>query len=190
MPKQNDYTLTEDEQKQIQQAMKNAETRVSRRATVIYNLHQGYKPEEVANWHQISLASVYNHFNRFKTEGIAGLPDKAKSGRPHKATEEYIAVLEETLETDPHDMGYAFTIWTQARLRRYLSEQTGIQLSRSRFQELMQRLGYRYRRPKRDLGHEQDAELREQFKQVLDEVKKQPKQVKSSYSLWTKSSSN
>ncbi len=108
---------------------------------MIYNLHQGYKPEEVANWHQISLASVYNHFNHFKTEGIAGLPDKAKSGRPHKATEEYIAVLEETLETDPHDMGYAFTIWTQARLRRYLSEQTGIQLSRSRFQELMQILG-------------------------------------------------
>lgn len=186
MPKQNDYTLTEDDQKQIQKAMKNSETRVSKRATVIYNLHQGYKPEDVATLHQISLGTVYNHYKRFKAEGISGLPDKAKSGRPHKATEEYIARLEETLETDPHDLGYAFTIWTQARLRRYLEEQTGIQLSRSRFQDLMQRLGYRYRRPKRDLGHEQDGDLREQFVEVLDEVKKQPKQEKSSYSLWTK----
>lgn len=187
MPKQNDYTLTEDEQKQIKNAMKNPETRVSKRATVIYNLHQGYKPEEVATLHQISLGTVYNHYNRFKAEGIAGLPDKAKSGRPLKATEEYIVTLEETLETDPHDLGYAFTIWTQARLRQYLAEQTDIKLSRSRFQDLMQRLGYRYRRPKRDLGHEQDSDLREQFIEVLVEVKKQPKREKSSYSLWMKS---
>lgn len=186
MPKQNDYTITEDEQKQIKNAMKNPETRVSKRATVIYNLHQGYKPEEVATLHQISLGTVYNHYNRFKAEGIAGLPDKAKSGRPLKATEEYIATLEETLETDPHDLGYAFTLWTQARLRTYLQGQTGISLSRARFQELMQRLGYVYRRPKYDVSHNQDAQLRQQVIETLDELKKEPKQVKSNYSLWMK----
>ncbi len=41
----------------------------------------------------VSLTTVYNHFNRFKMEGIEGLPDKAKSGRPAKATPEYIALL-------------------------------------------------------------------------------------------------
>lgn len=186
MPKQNDYTLPENELKQIQKAMKNTETRVSKRATVIYNLHRGYKLEEVADLHDISLSTVYNHYNRFKTEGIQGLPDKPKSGRPYKATPAYIALLEKTLEIDPHSIGYAFTIWTQARLRRYLHEQTSIQLSRSRFQDLMQRLGYRYRRPKHDLGQQQNPDLRDEFQQVLDEVKKQPRQAKSSYSLWMK----
>ena len=57
----------------------------------------------------------------------------------------------------------------------YLAQETGIELSRSVFQDLMQRLGYRYRRPKRDLGHEQDPQLREQVKEALDELKKEPK---------------
>ena len=50
----------------------------------------------------------------------------------------------------------------------------------------MQGLGYRYRRPKRDLGHTQDPDLREQVKAALDELKKEPKQGSLSYSLWTK----
>jgi transposase len=186
MPKQHDYTLNEEELKQIRQAMKHLDARVAKRATIIHSLHLGYRPEEVAQMHEVSLTTVYNHFNRFKMAGIEGLPDKAKSGRPAKATPEYIDRLEKTLEIDPKEKGYAFTIWTQPRLRSYLAQETGIELSRSRFQALMQRLGYRYRRPKRDLGHKQDPDLREQVKEALDELKKEPKQGSSSYSLWTK----
>jgi transposase len=186
MPKQHDYTLNEEELKQIRQAMKHLDARVEKRATIIHSLHLGYSPEEVAQMHGVSLTTVYNHFNRFKTEGNEGLPDKARSGRPAKATPEYIVLLGQTLESDPKEMGYAFTIWTQARLRKYLAQKTGIKISRSRFQDLMLRLGYRYRRPKRDLGHKQDPELREEVKTALDELKKRTKQANSSYSLWTK----
>jgi transposase len=186
MPKQNDYTLNEEELKQIHKAMKHLDARIAKRATIIHSLHLGYPPEEVAQMHEVSSRTVYNYFNRFKMEGVGGLPDKAKSGRPAKATPEYIVLLEQTLESDPKEMGYAFTIWTQARLRKYLAQKTGIQISRSRFQDLMLRLGYRYRRPKRDLRHKQDPELREEVKTVLDELKKRPKQANSSYSLWTK----
>ena len=186
MPKRHDYTLNEAELKDIREAMKHRDARVAKRATIIHSLHLGHRPDELAAMYGISQASVYNHFNRFKAEGLAGLPDKTKSGRPAKATPEYIALLEQTLEIDPQEKGYAFTIWTQPRLRQYLAQETGIELSRSRFQALMQRLGYRYRRPKRDLGHKQDPDLREQVEQALDELKKAPKQVNSSYSLWTK----
>ena len=190
MPKQNDYTLTEDELKVVVKAMKDLDTRVSKRATIVYGLHLGQEPKDLARLHDMSLASVYNYFNRFKSEGISGFVDKAKSGRPQKATEGYIKLLEETLAIDPKTQGYAFTIWTQSRLRQYLAQETGIEISRSVFQDLMQSLGYRYRRPKRDLGHEQDPDLREQVKVALDELKKEPKQANSSYSLWTKPSSD
>lgn len=71
-------------------------------------------------------------------------------------------------------------------MRSYLAQETGITLSRSVFQELMQELGYRYRRPKRDLGHKQDADLRDQVKGALEELKKELQPEKSSYSLWMK----
>lgn len=70
--------------------------------------------------------------------------------------------------------------------RQFRAQQTGITLSRSRFQELLDQLGYVYRRPKRDLGQRQDPQLREQVKAALEELKKEPQQGQSSYSLWTK----
>ena len=176
MPKQHDYTLNEEELKQIRQAMKHLDARVAKRATMVHSRPLGYSPEAVAQMNGVNVTTVYHHFNRFRMEGQAGLPDKAKSGRPAKATPEYIALLEQTLDSDPKEKGYAFTVWTQPRLRSYLAQETGIHLSRSRFQVLLQQLGYRYRRPKRDLGHKQDPELREQVKAALAEVKKRREQ--------------
>jgi transposase len=190
MPKQNDYSLSETELPVIQTAMKHLDARIAKRATMLYNLHLGYRPEEVARMHEVTLTTVYNHVQRFKREGVAGLPDKAKSGRPTKVTAVYIERLEQTLTTNPHELGYAFTVWTQPRLRTYLAQVTGIELSRSRFQELMQHLGYRYRRPKQDLGYKQDPQLREQIRAALDELKKAPPTAVLSYSLWTKVSSD
>ena len=186
MPKQNDYTLTDKAVEQVQAAMKSTQSRIAKRATVLYNLHLGYRVQEVAEMHQVSVATVYNYVERFQSDGIEGLPNKPIPGRPRKATPEYIALLEATLESDPQAKGFAFTIWTQARLRRYLAEETGIHLSRSRFQELMTCLGYVYRRPKYDVAHQRDQDLRQQVIESLDELKKEPPPRKSNYSLWTK----
>ena len=186
MPKQNNYTLDDEQLKQVREALKSPIARVAKRATVLHSLHLGYRVEIIAQMHNLSVASIYNQVKRFQTEGIGGLPDKPKSGRPSKATAEYVQLLEQTLQSDPKDKGYAFNVWTQARLRQYLAQQTGIEISRSRFQELLERLEYVYRRPKRDLGQRQDPQLREQVKAALEELKKEPQPEPSSYSLWTK----
>jgi transposase len=186
MPKQNDYTLNQTELEQIQVAMRSRTAKVVKRATIVHGLHLGHCPDELAQLHDVSLTTIYNHVDRFKADDEAGLADKGRSGRPRKATAAYIQLLEETLDIDPKEQGYAFTMWTQSRLRSYLAQETGIDLGRSVFQELMQQLGYRYRRPKRDLGHEQDADLRDPVKDALEELKKEPKQEKSSYFLWMK----
>jgi transposase len=190
MPKQNDYNLNETELIQVREAMKSPNGRVAQRATVLHSLHLGYRVEEVAQLHHLSRGSVYNHVQRFQAEGLAGLPDKPKRGRPRKASPEYIQLLEQAIAAEPREMGYGFSVWTQARLRQYLAQQTGIDISRSRFQELLERLGYVYRRPKRDLGQHQDPQLREQVIAALEELKKEPPSGISNYSLWTKPKSD
>jgi transposase len=186
MPKHNDYTLSEAQLKQVREAMKSPNARMAQRATVLHSLHFGYRVEEVGHMQHLSRGRIYNHVQRFQAEGLAGLPDKPKSGRPRKASPEYIHLLEQTLASHPQALGYGFSVWTQARLRRYLAQQTGIDISRSRFQELLERLGYVYRRPKRDLGQHQDPQLREQVIAALEELKKAPPPGTSNYSLWTK----
>lgn len=146
----------------------------------------GYTPQEVAHLQNLSLATVYNNFNRFAKEGITNLGDQAREGRPRKANATYVALLEATLETDPQSLGYAFTVWTLPRLCTYLHEQTGIDLSVRSLQRVLIQLNYRYGRPKRDLGHQHDPALREQVQEALIEVKKTPSNLRLSYSLWTK----
>lgn len=186
MPKQNDYTRTEEEVAELGKAMKSDNAKVAKRATIITNLHQGYDPQAVAEIHGVSLATVYKWFNRYQSQGIAGLSNQPKSGRPAKATPAYRRRLIEVLETNPHDLGLGFSIWTLPSLQTFMERETGISLSQNRISEILKEEGYVYRRPKKDLGHRQDPELRQQVQDALTVVKKTPETAPSSYSIWTK----
>lgn len=174
MPKQNDYTLTEDELKQVTVAMKSKKVQVARRASVVHSLHLGYKPEEVAQLHQVSVSTVYNNFNRFRTVGKSGLSSKPIAGRPPKANAAYRQDLSKLLETDPQTLGLGFSIWTLPSIQAYMEQQSGVRLSQNRISEVLQEEGYVYRRPKKDLKHKHDENLRQEVQAALDELKKCP----------------
>ena len=186
MPKQIDYTLTKEELERVQAAMKSKEARVARRASVIHSLHLGYTATEVAELHQISLATVYNHYHRFKVKGAKGLASQPIAGRPAKADVSYRKRLLAVIETSPSELGLGFSIWTLPSLQAYMLRETGVKLSQNRLSEVLQAEGYVYRRPKKDLAHRHDGELREQVKAAIDEAKKTPDKGLSNYSLWTK----
>jgi transposase len=186
MPKQTDYTLTDEELGQILAGMKSTNARTNRRALVVHSLHLGYSPGSIATMQKVSLASVYNYHHRFQAAGVAGLTDQPKPGRPPKATEAYRERLRAVLETDPQTLGFAFAVWTLPSLQAYLQRETGIKLSQNRLSAILQEEGYVYRRPKKDLRHKQDASLREAVKAALDELKKAPPVKILGYSLWTK----
>ena len=90
------------------------------------------------------------------------------------------------VEKEPEELGYNFTVWTIDRLRLHLAKETGIELSEARFRALLKAKGYRYRRPKYDLGHLQDKEAKAKADELLDELKKRSSETISSSSLWTK----
>lgn len=182
------YQLNSEELAMVEQAIRHDErARVRQRATAIRMLHLGKHPSEVAEVMAVSMVTVYNWRARFRAEGLEGLVDRPRSGRPSVADdEEYCRVLEETLGKDPPQLGYAFNIWTVKRLRDHLEKETGKRLSYERFRLLLKEKDYRYRRPKHDLHHLQDPEAKEQARQLLEELKKGSAQTKSSSSLWTK----
>lgn len=187
MPKARDYHLNEQQLAEIEQAIRHDKRpEVRQRCTVIRLLHLGHKPGQVAVMQAISSPTVYGWFNRWRQGGIEGLVNKPKSGRPAKADEAYIQALERLLEQEPKELGYNFTIWTVDRLGQHLEQETGIILSEARLRALMKRKGYRYRRPKHDLGHLQDKEAKVQAAELLKELKKRPLETILSSSLWTK----
>lgn len=187
MPKKIDYHLSDEELASIEQAINDSKNvRVVKRATGLRLLHRGHAPAEVAGMLMVSLATVHNWHHRFHTNGIAGLEDVPKSGRPRVADEEYCRVLEEALEVSPAVYGYDFAIWTLDRLREHLEAKTGKRLSRERFRALLADLDYVYRRPKRDLNRLRNKDAHAQAEALLEELKKGQGTTMLNFSLWTK----
>lgn len=188
MPKQIDFELNEIELSIIEESLNKSERgRVVKRATALRMLHLGQKPQQVADVLSVSLPTVYEWFHRFRAEGAAGLDHHPKSGRPPTADESYITVLEETLETEPGELGYKFTLWTVARLNQHVSKVTGKEIVDERVRTILKDRGWVFRRPKEDLASQQDKEAREWAEEFLNELKKGPvTPATTSFSLWTK----
>jgi transposase len=190
MPKRIDFHLKPEDLKQIEQAIQSAsEPEVRQRAIAIRLLHLGQSPDQVAQVVLVTANTIYDWHKRWREQGLAGLRDRQRSGRPSKADSAYIALLEELLQTDPAALGLPFTIWTIQQLRLYLHEQTRILLSYTRFRSLLSRLGYRWKQPKHDLSHLQDTSAQAVAEEVLDWLKKTSRTLpvaKPSSSLWTK----
>ena len=167
------YNLSDEELEQIQQGMHHSvKAEVRQRATAIHLLHLGQPPEEVSTLLAVSVGSIYNWHKRWRSDGLKGLENRAKSGRPKKSDQSYCELLDKSLELGPSEYGYGFGIWTVNRLREHLRQQTGISLSNRRFRALLKDLGYVYRRPKHDLTSLQDAEEKQRAKALLDWLKK------------------
>jgi transposase len=188
MPKRIDYELTEEQVKEIDEAIKPApDPEVRQRAMAVKLLHVGHSAHEVAEMMAVRLASIYNWQKRWEEEGIRGLKNRPRSGRPMKADPAYCDLLEKVIEQDPAELGYGFSFWTAGRLLAHMEKVTEVHLSANRFRALLKRCGYVYRQPTHDLSALQDQTARETATELLDWLKKTPVSTKpSSFSLWTK----
>jgi len=190
MSRKINYTLTEEQLAELEQAINSSPyPEVRQRAIAIRLLHLGQPPEQVAQVVLVTSNTIYAWHKRWREQGIAGLRDGHRTGRPAKADQTYVQELERVLDIDPHTLDLPFTIWTINRLRLYLAEQTDILLSYTRFRALLSREGYRWKEPKHDLSHLQDRPAQETAAQVLAWLKKTSRLTPSpipNSSLWTK----
>jgi putative transposase len=187
MPKILNFQLTEEGLREIVEAIKHDKRpEVRQRAMGLRLLHEGKSAKEVAEFLSVSQPTVYDWQHRWESQGVEGLANRPKSGRPAKANQGYVELLEQVVEQDPQDLGYAFSIWTAERLRLHLKAKTGIELKPTQFRVLLKENDFVYRRPKHDLSNLQDATARQAAEEWLQALKKVPKQARSIYSLWTK----
>lgn len=190
MSRRIDFTLPGQQLAELEQAINSSPyPEVRQRAIAIRMLHLGQHPEQVGKMVMVTSNTIYGWHKRWREQGMAGLRDGQRTGRPNKADRAYVQELERVLELDPRTLGLPFTIWTLNRLRLYLAEKTDILLSYTRFRALMSREGYRWKEPKHDLSHLQDRPAQETMAQITEWLKKTSPSTPSptpNSSLWTK----
>ena len=187
MPKRLNFQLSEEQVTQVEQAKrKDKRAEVRQRATAVHLLHLGHEPAAVGAMLSVTMQAIYQWYHRFIQAGVAGLANQPKGHRKAKADAPYRQALEQTLASEPSELGYDFAIWTVERLRDHLTRTTGKHLSISRLREILREQKYVFRRPKHDLASLQDGEAKAAAQAQLEEIKKAQATTLANSSLWTK----
>ncbi len=108
---------------------------------------------------RLAAETVRQWVKRFKEEGVAGLKDRPRAGRPATYTEEQVAAVIAASLTNPHDVGLPFNCWTLTRWATYRNEQKGIPIKRSRSDDILTDEGLRWKTQETWFGERVDPDF-------------------------------
>src|SRR5205823_2768649 len=74
--------------------------------------------------------------HRFNEQGLQGLEEAPRSGRPITYTPEEVSSIIQTALSHPRDLGEDYAMWTLDRLVEHLRRVKGIGMQRSRISEI------------------------------------------------------
>jgi len=83
---------------------------------------------------------------RFNAEGLTGLEDKPKAGRPPTHDQSVRSALISLAKQKPNTLGYPFELWTLERLQTAFKERHGVHLSDSTIWEWVEAEGFKWKR--------------------------------------------
>ena len=83
---------------------------------------------------------------RFNENGLDGLKDKQRSGRPPIHSQDTRSCLIDLALQKPNSLGYPFALWTLERLQTAFKERNGIHLSDSTIWEWLADEGLKWKR--------------------------------------------
>jgi transposase len=155
--------MTEDEVHTLERwaRTRTGSVRLAERARLLLWAHEGWRVSEVVRRLAVSDATIRVWIKRFNAQGLEGLQDAPRSGRPPTYTPEQVAEVLAAALTDPQSLGLPFGSWTLDRLASYLHEQHGIAMKRSRIDELLVREGLRWRAQETWFGERVDPQFAE-----------------------------
>ena len=155
--------LSEEEQAAIERLAhsRTAPVRQVERARIIWRASQGEMAPAIAAALGLTAETVRAWIRRFNAQGLAGLADQPRAGRPPTYTPEQVATVIATALTDPRSLDLPFALWTLDRLAAYLHEQKGIAIKRSRIDEILLAEGLRWRKHETWFGERVDPEFAE-----------------------------
>jgi transposase len=116
--------LTPDESHELQRLAQSrtAPYRLVQRAQLLWASAQGLKAPAIAAQVRLSALRVRVWIERFNRQGLAGLADEPRAGRPRQHDESIRGTVVALARTKPRHLGYPFELWTLARLQQALQE--------------------------------------------------------------------
>jgi len=153
--------LTPDERRELERLARSRteEARLVVRAKIVLWLATGERPYQVADRVGVGRMAAYEWLHRFNAEGLKGLTDHPRPGRPPTYTAAQRAEVIAAALTRPENLGLPFASWTLDRLATYLAERKGIGIKRTRIDEILIAEGLRWRKQETWVGQKVDPDF-------------------------------
>ena len=135
------------------------EARYDHRLHAVLLAVDGRSPYDIAELLGDAPRSVYNWIKLFQEDGLRGLRETPRPGRPTRLTEMQLQTLVEDMVRSPEEFGYDQVIWDGALLAYHLEKTFGVKLGVRQCQRLFHHLGMRLLRPRTSpKGADEDAQ--------------------------------
>src|SRR5438874_8488813 len=108
------------------------EARVFRRAQAVCEVVKGHRLQTVSDSLHFTYSALRKWVHRFANQGVQGLVDRPRPGRPPKVTCELEKHLNRLIDQDPLEHGALSSQGSCRELATVFAQQTGVHLGRER----------------------------------------------------------
>jgi transposase len=115
------------------------EARVFRRAQAVRNVVKGQRLQTVSDTLAFTYSALRKWVHRFASQGVQGLVDRPRSGRPPKMTCELEKHLNRLVDEDPLQHGSIYSQWSCRELATVLAQQTSVQVGRESVRSVLKK---------------------------------------------------
>jgi transposase len=138
---------------------------------------------DIAEAMDVTKAAVYAWIHRYKKNGVRGLKDRKRPGRPRKYSRRFRRKVCESVRKGPRKFGLHLTVWSVLTLAAFLFRRTQQEVSSSQLRRILHEEGYRWKRPKLGLKHRQDRVLYERVRKRLRRLERRALRKKGRFVL-------
>ena len=148
--------------------------RVARRLRAVVLNSEGHTSGKLAKLLQSPRSKVSQWLQRYQAEGVDGLLEGYRSGRPPALTESQQQQLGDILDSGPVAYGLDTGIWTSPVIAWVIEEEFGIQYHPGHVRKLLHGLGFSVQRPRRVLARADAAAQDRWHRRIYPALKKSP----------------
>jgi transposase len=140
-------SLTDEQRQELRRVSRQAVGRIALRAQMVLLSDRGYTVPQIAEVHDCGCDVVRTWLHRYEQEGVAGLEDEPRSGRPPN---DPLArhIVDAQAGQSPECSGYVRTHWTVPLLAVFLGLRFRLHLSCSTVRRCLQAMNWRWARPR------------------------------------------
>ena len=131
-----------------QEIQRSEESRYDHRLHGVLLVAQGTRCPEVARLLGDAPRSIEYWVHRFEREGLAGLKEGERSGRPSRLNEKQITEINRVLRARPSDAGMKVNLWDGKTLSAWIQKSFKIELGTRQCQRLFRQFEFRLRKPR------------------------------------------